>query len=82
MNAVNLLKDKIPGLELRVYGIGEDLSLFLEMVRKLNLDNIVKVTLDRFQLKKLLETIPECDVGIIPNRLNPFTQDKFSNKNI
>ena len=27
VNAINLLKDKIPGLELRVYGTGEDLSL-------------------------------------------------------
>ena len=41
LNAVYLLKDKILGLELRVYGNGEDLSLFLETVKKLKLDNSV-----------------------------------------
>ena len=76
VNAVNLLKDKIPGLELRVYGIGEDLSLFLEMVRKLNLDNIVNY-FGQVPIEKIVETIPECDVGIIPNRLSPFTKINF-----
>lgn len=76
VNAVNLLKDKIPGLELRVYGIGEDLSLFLEMVRKLNLDNIVKY-FGQVPIEKIVEIIPQCDVGIIPNRLSPFTRINF-----
>jgi glycosyltransferase involved in cell wall biosynthesis len=76
VNAVHLLKDKIPGLELRVYGIGEDLSLFLEMVRKLNLDNIVKY-FGQVPIEKIVEIIPECDVGIIPNRLSPFTKINF-----
>ena len=73
VNAVNLLKDKIPGLELRVYGTGEDLSLFLKMVRKLNLDNIVKY-FGLVSVEKIAEIIPECDIGVIPNRLGPFTQ--------
>ena len=76
LNAVNLLKNKIPGLELRVYGIGEDLSLFLEMVQKLNLNNIVKY-FGQVSIEKIVETIPECDVGIIPNRLSPFTKINF-----
>lgn len=76
LNAVNLLKDKIPGLELRVYGTGEDVSLFLEMVQKLNLENIVKY-FGQVSIEKIVETIPECDVGVIPNRLNPFTKINF-----
>ena len=76
VNAVNLLKEKIPELELRVYGTGEDLSLFLEIVQKLNLDNIVKY-FGEVSLEKIAENIPECDVGIIPNRLGPFTQINF-----
>lgn len=76
LNAVNLLKDKIPGLELRVYGSGEDLSLFLEMVKKLNLENTVKY-FGQVPIEKIVETIPECDVGIIPNRLSPFTKINF-----
>jgi glycosyltransferase involved in cell wall biosynthesis len=76
LHALNLLKDKIPGLELRVYGAGEDLSLFLEMVQKLNLENIVKY-FGQVPIEKIVETIPECDVGIIPNRLTPFTKINF-----
>jgi glycosyltransferase involved in cell wall biosynthesis len=76
INAVNILKDKIPGLELRVYGTGEDLSSFLEMVQKLNLGNIVNY-FGQVSLEKIVEIIPECDIGIIPNRLGPFTQINF-----
>jgi len=73
LNAVNLLKDKIPGLELRIYGTGEDMSLFLELVQKLNLEKIVKY-FGQVPIEKIVEIIPECNVGIIPNRLTPFTK--------
>ena len=76
VNAINLLKDKIPGLELRVYGTGEDLSSFLEMIEKLNLNNIVKY-FGHVSIEKIVELISECDIGIIPNRLGPFTQINF-----
>lgn len=76
LNAINLLKEKIPGLEHRVYGHGEDLPLFLEMVKALNLNHIVKF-FGEVSLEKIVESIPECDVGIIPNRLTPFTQINF-----
>jgi glycosyltransferase involved in cell wall biosynthesis len=76
LNAVNLLKDKISELELWVYGAGEDLSFFLKMVKKLNLENIVKY-FGQVTIEKIVETIPECDVGIIPNRLGPFTKINF-----
>jgi len=45
-------------------------------VRKLNLDNIVKY-FGQVPIEKIVEIIPECDVGIIPNRLNPFTKINF-----
>jgi glycosyltransferase involved in cell wall biosynthesis len=76
LNAINLLKDKIHGLELRVYGTGEDVSLFLEMVQRLNIENIVK-HFGQVSIEKIVEIIPECDVGIIPNRLTPFTKINF-----
>ncbi len=76
LNAVNLLKDKIPGLELRVYGTGEDLPLFLEMIQRLNLENIIKY-FGHVSIEKIVEILPECNVGIIPNRLTPFTKINF-----
>lgn len=76
LNAVNLLKDKIPGLELKIYGTGEDLPIFIEMVQKLDLENIVKY-FGQVPIEKIVEIIPECNVGIIPNRLTPFTKLNF-----
>lgn len=76
VNAVNLLRNKIPEIQLRVYGTGEDLPLFLEMIQKLNLENIIKY-FGQVSIEKIVETIPECDVGIIPNRLTPFTKINF-----
>lgn len=76
LNAVNLLRDKIPGLELRIYGTGEDLPIFLELVKKLQLDNLVKY-FGHVSVEKIVESIPECNVGIIPNRLTPFTKINF-----
>ena len=76
VDAISLLKDKIPRLELLVYGSGEDLSLFLEKVQNLKLYNIVKYY-DQVSIEKIAETIPQCDIGIIPNRSGPFTQINF-----
>lgn len=76
LNAVNLLRTKIPGLELRIYGTGEDMPIFLELVKKLNLNNIVKY-FGQVSIEKIVEIIPECNVGIIPNRLTPFTRINF-----
>lgn len=76
LKAINLLKNKIPGIELRVYGTGEDLPLFLELIKKLNLENIVKY-FGQVSIEEIVEIIPECNVGIIPNRLGPFTKINF-----
>jgi len=76
VNAVNILKEKIPGLQLIVYGYGEYLPVFLEIVEKLNLENIIEFR-DLVPIDKIAEIIPNCDIGIIPNKLGPFTQINF-----
>lgn len=76
LNAVNILRTKIPELELRIYGTGEDMPIFLELVKKLNLNNIIKY-FGQVSIEKIVEIIPECNVGIIPNRLTPFTRINF-----
>jgi len=76
VKAVNILKNKIPGLKLIVYGYGEFIPKFLEKVQKSKLDDVIKFC-DLVSLDKIAEIIPECDIGIIPNRLGPFTQINF-----
>jgi glycosyltransferase involved in cell wall biosynthesis len=76
VKAFNILKDKIPRLELVVYGHGEYLPVFLEIVEELKLSDLIKYY-DLVPIDKIAEEIPECDVGIIPNKLGPFTQINF-----
>ena len=71
--AANLLRDKIPGLQVSVYGDGEFVPKFLEVVKKLNLENIVKY-FGKVSLDTIADTIPHIDLGVIPNRIGPFTQ--------
>ncbi len=76
VNAINLLKYKIPGIELIVYGEGEYVPILLKTIEKLKLNDVIKYY-GLISLEKVAEIIPECDIGIIPNRLGPFTQINF-----
>ena len=76
MNAIKLLKDKIPEIELVVYGDGEYVPGLLKIIKKLKLNEIVKYY-GLISLEKIAEIIPKCDIGVIPNRLGPFTQLNF-----
>ena len=76
MNAIKLLKDKIPEIELVVYGDGEYVPELLKIIEKLKLNEIVKYY-GLISLEKIAEIIPKCDIGVIPNRLGPFTQLNF-----
>lgn len=76
VKAVNILKNKIPGLELIVYGYGEYLPVFLKTVEKFKLNDMINFY-DRVSIDKIAEIIPKCDIGIIPNKLGPFTQINF-----
>jgi len=71
--AVKILENKIPELEVVVYGDGEFVPKFLETVKNLNLENIVK-HFGKVSLDEIAETIPEINLGVIPNRIGPFTQ--------
>jgi glycosyltransferase involved in cell wall biosynthesis len=76
VDALELLKNKIPGLELRVYGPGEDVQVFLDKIRISKSESLIKYT-DVVPIEEIAKKIPECDIGIIPNRLSPFTQINF-----
>lgn len=73
VDALDMVKDKIPGIELRVYGRSTPfLDRVQERVRALGLESNVRYLGPR-KLEQLVEDISECDVGVIPNHRNAFT---------
>lgn len=72
LRAMILLREKIPNLAFRVFGVGDFLEEFLRLVDKLNLAEMV-VYHGVVSLETIAQTIRSIDVGIIPNKMTPFT---------
>ena len=63
----------IPGAELRVYGRSTPfLDQVMERAKSLGLETCVRY-LGPKRLEDLVREIEDCDVGVIPNQRNPFT---------
>jgi glycosyltransferase involved in cell wall biosynthesis len=74
IEALALLRQRVPGAELRIYGRNTPfLTLVMEKVHKKGLQKSVRY-LGGKRLEELVEEIAGCDVGIIPNHQNAFTQ--------
>jgi len=72
IDAVYLLKDKIPGLQLHILGSGEFINECLGKSRILNIsDRIIYHGI--IPLNELPERLKEMDLGIIPNRYSIAT---------
>jgi len=71
--AINNLREIIPNLEFHAYGEGESVGRFKELLGKLDLRNIVTYHYHVPQTT-IAEAIESIDVGIIPNRQDPFTE--------
>jgi glycosyltransferase involved in cell wall biosynthesis len=68
------LRKRVPNTELRIYGRhGLYLDKVLEKARTLDVDDAVHY-LGPKSLDELVTEIRNCDVGVIPNHLNPFTE--------
>jgi glycosyltransferase involved in cell wall biosynthesis len=74
IDALARVQETVPGAELRIYG-GKTpfLKRVMEEVRDKGLDKNVRY-LGPVRLEDLVLEIENCDVGIIPNRRNPFTE--------
>lgn len=71
--AIAKLKDKIPHLCFQVYGEGDFVQRFLEIRQELNLKDVVQYH-GHTSLEDIAIALEKADLGIIPNKLNPFTQ--------
>jgi len=73
VDALAQVKGMIPTAELRVYGrITPYLEEVMDAVRRLGLEDSVRY-LGPKRLEDLAHEIEACDVGVIPNLQNPFT---------
>jgi glycosyltransferase involved in cell wall biosynthesis len=73
IDALARVKRAIPNVELRVYGTSSPfLDRVMEQARDKGVDDVVRY-LGRKQLEDLVPEIDKCDLGIIPNHRNAFT---------
>ena len=76
LRAIALLKEKILGLKLIVFGNGNFLAKVEKIVAELHLSNFVEFR-GLVINDEIAQFIPQIDLGIIPNRSNLFTQLNF-----
>jgi glycosyltransferase involved in cell wall biosynthesis len=73
VEALALAREKMPAAELRVFGPSTPfLERVMETVRSKGMQDIVHYLGPR-RLEDLVHEIEACDVGVIPNQRNPFT---------
>ncbi len=68
VKAVNILKDKIPNIKLRIYGEGDFLEELLELTKELNLEKYIYFSKGFFPVDKLPQLIKQADIGIVSTR--------------
>lgn len=76
INAVKIVKVKIPNLQFDIYGEGEFRNQCLELIEKNDLQQTVEYH-GRVSLTEIARKIASTDLGIIPNKRNPFTEYNF-----
>lgn len=76
LDAISIIRDKIPNLLFKVYGNGDFTDTFLKYRQELNLEDIVNYYggVPNEEIAQVIQTI---DLGVIPNKKNPFTDINF-----
>lgn len=74
VEALSRVKETVPGAELRVYGPSTPfLERVMENAKTKGLDDSIRYLGPR-RLEELVREIEDCDVGVIPNNRNSFTE--------
>lgn len=71
--AIAKLKDKIPNLVFQVYGEGDFVPRFLELIKELQIQNCVNYH-GQTSLENIVQALEKADLGVVPNKSNAFTQ--------
>ena len=74
VDAFARVRESIPGAELRIYGARTAfLDRVMDAAKSKGLDEAIRY-LGPKRLEDLVPAIEDCDVGVIPNQRNPFTE--------
>lgn len=74
IDALDRVRTSVPSAELHIFGPSTDfLERMMNKVRDMNLQSKVRYFGPR-KLEDLVVEIDKCDVGVIPNHRNPFTE--------
>lgn len=79
INAVAFLQDKIPGIELHIYGEGSAVPELNQQIIDLNLSDKV-ILRPPMPLRDIAKVMANADVGVVPKRNDGFGGDAFSTK--
>lgn len=77
VEAIAKLRDKIPGIQLHLYGDSTDyLEKIMVQARKLGVEEAILFHGYK-TLEEIAQNISKADLGLVPNRLSSFTQINF-----
>ncbi|MFP4163564.1 MAG: glycosyltransferase family 4 protein [Chitinispirillaceae bacterium] len=79
IRAVHRLREELPELEFRIYGKGTDEAFFINMVKKLGLEDRVLFS-GVVPIERLPEVIAQADLGVEPKLSRTFGNEAFSTK--
>lgn len=81
VEAMALIKDKIPEAQLHIYGEGPALPSLKDTVSRLNLGGKV-IFKDPVPFQEIAKVIARADLGVIPKKADSFGDEAFSTKSM
>jgi glycosyltransferase involved in cell wall biosynthesis len=73
IQAVGLLRQQIPGIQLTIHGVGEYRDALVQLVEELDLGQHVQFTSHYIPTTELPQFIRQADLGVVPYRRDVFT---------
>jgi len=80
IKAINIIKDEIPSIRFTILGEGDQLEEFINLTRKLSLENYIYFSKQFVPVEKLPTIIAQMDIGVVPNRNNEFAGEVLNGK--
>ena len=79
IRSVALLRERLPTLEMYIYGCGDQKPALRELVHELHLEDRVFFP-ELVPLTEIPQIIADSDIGVVPKRANSFGNEAYSTK--